>query len=505
MPKTRIDQAILSRLDLSLEISTSGGGLRHSPWGVAGLYTPAYFTPEKVTRALWKPTSEKLESICQRHLEWARSRGSEGQQADLSNAYLYEADLSDAFLRGADLSGAHLWRADLSEVDLVEADLPDADLKHTDLSRAVLSGADLSEVELAGADLSGATLQDANLSKANLPGVELQGADLWLTDLSGALLSKSDLSGASLRDVNLSKAFLKEADLSEADLLDADLSGATLQDTDLSKAALNDADLQGVEGLQVMQLRGSDVSLADLPDAVREFAGLDTAKATTQSAKKLFISVLIACAYAGLAISLKTGSDETIGLPIVGLEIGTEPFYLVTPGLLALLFGYFHLQMQRLWKELAQLPAIFPDGKPIGEKVHPWLVTGIVRAHVKRLEEKRSPPFFLVQRFVSVLLAWGAVPATLLFFAWMYPPDATAWASLFLFILAALTTSGAIAAYRKATSTLRLEEHHPLRLTRAGADENGVWFLKSKGVWIGVECVLLAFALWYLRLGVPLF
>lgn len=74
--------------------------------------------------------------------------------------------------------------------------------------------------------------------------------------------------------------------------------GASLWNADLSEADLNDADPADVEGLQVVQLRGATVSLATLPDAVGEFAGLDTAKATTQPSKELFVSVLVACAYA---------------------------------------------------------------------------------------------------------------------------------------------------------------------------------------------------------------
>jgi hypothetical protein len=295
----------------------------------------------------------------------------------------------------------------------------------------------------------------------------------------------------------------QKADLSGARLQHADLSGADLQDADLPEANLRDADLTDVGGLQVGQLRGATVSLAELPNAVKNFAGLDTAKATTQSAKKLFISVLVACGYATLAIAPETGGSGNVVLPIIGLGMETQDFFLVTPGLLALLFGYFHLQMQRLWRELAQLPAIFPDGKPLDEKVHPWLITGLVQAHVKRLKERKSPPFFPLQRFVAVLLAWGAVPTTLGYFAWMYPLDSGAWGSFFLHTLAALTASGAYVAYRKAARTLQLRDHHPITFWKSETTDKK-WILKSAGFGIGVALLIVAVSIWYVRFyGLP--
>lgn len=491
------------------------------------------FGSYEVADVRWMPTAEELNDICESHCEWLESGGQGGQKAGLSEAGLHDVDLTEADLSGADLSGADLRRADLPGADLSGADLSGtnlsgadlswADLQKADLSGGFLSGADLSGTNLREADLSGARLRNADLSGAGLLAADLSGANLYVANLTDAELFGADLSGANLsgtdlmkvdfRGADLTEADLKSADLSgalllgvdltEADLRSVDLSGAFLQDADLSEAILNDADLTGVDGLQVGQLRGATTSLAILPDAIKGFAGLDTAEATTRSAKKLFISVLAACGYAALAIALKTGGSGNVVLPIIGLGMETQDFFLVTPGLLALLFGYFHLQMQRLWRELAQLPAIFPDGKPLDEKVHPWLITGLVQAHVKRLKERKSPPFFPLQRFVAVLLAWGAVPTTLGYFAWMYPLDSGAWGSFFLHTLAALTASGAYVAYRKAARTLQLRDHHPITFWKSETTDKK-WILKSAGFRIGVALLIVAVSIWYVRFyGLP--
>lgn len=422
--------------------------------------------------------------------------------ANLSGADIRGANLKNANLRNADLSGANLFESNLSESHLQDANLSDTNLSRANLAGAYLDRANLADANLSSAQLPGACLTDADMMEADIPKANLSDARLPGADLSESVLNKSDLSGANFEQADLPEAKLYRSDLSEANFQRADLSDTIIAEADLSNANLSDANLQGVEGFQVKQLRGAVVALANLPDAVEGFAGLSTAKATTQSAKKLFISVLIACTYAGLAITLKAGDTENIKLPIIGLSMETGRFYLVTPALLALLFGYFNLQMQRLWGELAQLPAIFPDGKLLDERVHPWLVTGLVRAHTKRLKEKPSPPFFRLQYGVVIFLTWCTVPLTLIYFTVMYSPTTSAWGSLFVHLLASLTVSGAIISYQKATDTLELSEHRPIQLSKPDRSEaeNVEWMFMSPNFWIGVVLLIVAVAVWYLRL-----
>ena len=265
---------------------------------------------------------------------------------------------------------------------------------------------------------------------------------------------------------------------------------------------LGGANLQGVTGLQAHQLRGADVSNAELPEAISKFEGLGIVKEASQSARKLFISMLVACGYSVLTVLTvatagEAGSEETVTLPILGVELELALFYLVGSGLLALLFGYFHLQMQHLWEELADLPARFPDGRPLDRKITPWLITRIVRAHVKLLKEQSTPPFFLIQRGVAVILAWVAVPFTLVVFAYNYSHNR--WWSAFLYLLAAATTGFAAASWRKATQTLQHKKHRPLSLRRPDSSEGEKWFVKSPSFWISVALLLLTLILWYVR------
>jgi curved DNA-binding protein CbpA len=69
--------------------------------------------------------------------------GANLEQADLSNAYLFQADFGEARLVDANLAGAVLAHADFSGADLTDATLSGADLSHTVFDDAVLAGADL--------------------------------------------------------------------------------------------------------------------------------------------------------------------------------------------------------------------------------------------------------------------------------------------------------------------------------------------------------------------------
>ncbi len=243
-------------------------------------------------------TQADLDRILQKHLLWRKSKGKEGQQANLSGASLREANLSRADLSGAILSQANLSEADLSGADFFKANLSKADLFKANLSGAYLftanlsgaylftanlseanlGGANLSEADLGGADLSGANLNGARLEHANLRGAVLASVHLSGANLSGANLSGANLSGAYLFTANLSGAHLYRAKLNGAYLDQTDLSGAILGHANLSKAFFNPKPgtvsdvsfLLGVKGLASLRYLSSSHSLVELRETFKK-------------------------------------------------------------------------------------------------------------------------------------------------------------------------------------------------------------------------------------------
>ena len=84
---------------------------------------------------------------------------------------------------------------------------------------------------------------------------------------------------------------------------------------------------------------------------------------------------------------------------------------MAAPIILLGLYLHFQLYTLRLWERLARLPAIFPDGASLDEKVD-WLFIGLVRRHFANLKRNR-PPLWSVQTAMSALVIRWIMPFTL--------------------------------------------------------------------------------------------
>ncbi len=293
----------------------------------------------------------KIQKILEKHQEWLNALGTEGTRASLDQTKNPAA---------AELKG---WLASRKKGD----------------GKANLCRADLRE-----ADLEEANLQGINLLKA---------------DLRGAQLNKVDLQGVNLRG--------------------AQLQGSSLLRTVLREANLQDADLSKVEGLQSDQLAGANLSGATLPEAVGRFEPLSIVQEKSQNAKRILLSLLLACIYVFLTVATTTDArlvtnSTSSQLPIINSEIPIVGFYWAAPLILVSVYLYFLLYLQRLWESLAKLPAVFPDGTPLDEKVYPWLPNSLVSSHFVLLRERR-PVLSGLQSLISIALVYWIVPLTLVF------------------------------------------------------------------------------------------
>ncbi len=389
--------------------------------------------------ALRTPSADEIKAILDAHARSIRSKGLDGQSADFTGLDLSRADLRGANLRGAKLNGL------LAE----GADFTRADLRGTDLTGAGLAGANFR-----GADLTRVILRDADLTAANLRSVEMSRADL--------------------RNAQLRRALLRDANLPEADLSDA-------------------------HGLLASQLGGANLSGAKMPATLGNFDGLANVADASKSTQNLFTSMLLVCAYAWLTIAgttdaqiLNNAAPPSSKLPILGIDIPLVRFYFVAPLLLLCLYAYFQLGLQRLWEELSDLPAIFPDGRSLDKKAYPWLLNVLVRAYLPRLQDSRSH-LARWQARISTLLAWGLVPATL-WLAWARYLRAHDWSitSLHIVVLSSIVGFG-LGFRRLAASTLRGSERKEFMWRRAWRSARG------EGI---VATVLTGIVMYFVSLGV---
>jgi uncharacterized protein YjbI with pentapeptide repeats len=254
---------------------------------------------------------------------------------------------------------------------------------------------------------------------------------------------------------DLSGAQLAGVDLADSDLIDADLSAANLRRARLAKCNLAGA-----------RLAGADLTGAQLPENVsKQLENLSSVKEISANAQKLFIAVLVACVYSWLTIGSTTDPNlvtnrATSSLPIIQTGIPIVGFFYIAPLLLFGAYLYLHFYLQKFWDQLGDLPAIFPDGKPLHEKTDPWLLGDLVRIHSDKLRD--GTPFLAkLQIWVSVFLTWWTVPFTLLVFWGRYLVRHEPVGTLFQLVGCAGSISAAVFLYRLASRTLRGAKRGP--------------------------------------------
>ena len=287
----------------------------------------------------------------------------------------------------------------------------------------------------------------------NLEGVKCTHADL----------QKVNLRNANLREVDFSNSDFREADLRNADLRGANLQGISFSNSSVAGTNLHDTDLRNaylrpVTGLQADQLAGADLSAATLPDEIDSAEGLPNVEKSSKNARKLFLSMLLVCAYTVLTAFTTTDAvlvtnSGTSPLPIIGSRISIVWFFRCAPVLLLGFYIYFHLYLQRLWEALAALPAAFPDGRTLDRAAYPWLLNGLICAHRRRLVN-RQPAMFAWQHAASVFAAWWVVPLTILGLWVRFLTRQDAAGTSWHVVLVLLSVAAAVIFYRLAKVTL---------------------------------------------------
>lgn len=298
-----------------------------------------------------------------------------------------------------------------------------------------------------------ATPAQSGFSKEELVAKLKQGPAIWnawWSTVDSEVRRKIGLSGCDLSFCNLRGALLRDINFEESNFFETELREADLRGADLSKA-------KGC--LLAKQFAGTDLTGATLPKPIADaYDKLGSVSEISDSAKKLFLALLAGCLYSWLTIAT-TKDVELITnrasspLPIIQTAIPIVGFYVVAPVILLCIYFYFHFYLQKLWEELATLPAVFPDGRPLYARADPWLFNDLVSAHFVRLKKER-PFLSYFQQWISILLAWWIVPITLLLFWGRYlPRHDTPW-TIVLAVLLAISIVSAIQLYRLAKETL---------------------------------------------------
>jgi uncharacterized protein YjbI with pentapeptide repeats len=257
--------------------------------------------------------------------------------------------------------------------------------------------------------------------------LDSRGAEGKKANLRAARLEGMELISANLRYANLQDANLRAADLLLADLRDACLVRANLQDSCLVGANLEGANLEGASlesamGLVPRQLAGTNLRDASLPAPIAQFDALAEFSQASQTSARMFTAVVMASIVSCLMIwktkDVQLVSDSAVlpflHSPTAAAALPTAEIYLIAPVLLLCVYLLFQYHLQRLWEAVLELPAVFPDGRALGEK-QPRIITGLLRLHFHWMNQDAASTR-LIEKSVSALLAYWIVPVVLVFF-----------------------------------------------------------------------------------------
>jgi uncharacterized protein YjbI with pentapeptide repeats len=213
------------------------------------------------------------------------------------------------------------------------------------------------------------------------------------------------------------RAFGAPLDLSCMDLGSANLQRAVVRGVDFRHCNLEGANLNGVQGLTAERVAGANLTDADLPPSVSRFDTLGIVEDLSKSSKTILMALLGACAYCWLTIGTTMdvrllSNRGTSPLPIVQTNVPIATFFWIVPTALLFASLYLHVHLQKLWLALGSLPAVFPNGLRLEDRVNPWLVTGIAC-------DRAGQPGPSLRRFawaewaLGEFVTWWFIPATI--------------------------------------------------------------------------------------------
>ena len=246
--------------------------------------------------------------------------------------------------------------------------------------------------------------------------------DLTSAQLEGTELISVNLRFADLRDANLRATDLLLADLRDSSLIRANLQDACLVGANLEGANLEGASLETAMGLVPHQLAGTNLREASLPQAILKFEAAVDFERNARAALGFFIATASISVLAWLAI-WRTRDIQLIAnlsifpflhSPASVVAMPADQFYLIAPVVLFIVYLVFQFHLQRLWDSTLELPAVFPDGRALGEHT-PRPVMGLLRAHFRWLNQEAASTH-PVEKAGAIAAAYWLVPFTLWLF-----------------------------------------------------------------------------------------
>ena len=219
---------------------------------------------------------------------------------------------------------------------------------------------------------------------------------------------------------------LMNVDFRAADLSGSDFSGSNLKGANFHDAVLQDANFELAKGITSKQIAGADLSGAKLPASIAAFEGLNQIEQVSGRSANTFLVLLVGTLYCLIVAPSASDAEiltdaATFTLPVIGSKVPPSGFFVLGPAIICSLFLYLHLYLQRLMRQQASLPSIFPDGQSLYDRVYPWILGSALIPPRPILRNSRTRPHLYFVKLLAVFfLFFVSVPVVLILYWAIY-------------------------------------------------------------------------------------
>ena len=153
----------------------------------------------------------------------------------------------------------------------------------------------------------------------------------------------------------------------------------------------------------------TQIALADDP----EQEALDRIAIVSQQAKTAWFGLLAALVFVTVTLMGHRDADffafgAATTLPVIGVDVPPEAFFVAAPVLITALYVYLHLYLLNLWEALAEAPPVI-RGKPLAKRAYPTMITTWALGYRQRRRrdgcaERRAMGW--LNSWASLILVW---------------------------------------------------------------------------------------------------
>jgi hypothetical protein len=194
------------------------------------------------------------------------------------------------------------------------------------------------------------------------------------------------------------------------------LNGSFLGSTFIDCTFASNNNLKGMRDIRSSSFGGCNIAGVQLPDKFNDLAPIiKQHEESTKSAKGLFILLMTMCFYVALSyliiLLLHLGAidgNEKMELRILPIWRPLEPalFIPATSFMILAVYWYTHVYVTQMWRYIKQLPAIFPDGSVLFDKIYPRIFNYLMWDSITLLKDKKEPSDMKKNKKLAFFAGW---------------------------------------------------------------------------------------------------